>query len=164
LITLRQWQRLMVWNNLCFPFFFRDLLHAFIFFIILVALNALPNFLADPYAPGSGKAAPHHRCTIHLNCEESHMLDKAFQQGQQGLIPDRFHTYVNAAYIGIIIIMFLTLQADDWNDDSVFTRPYNLTQRLSRSSSLHTVWKLMIISNVIMNAIIILISFLDIRK
>ena len=74
------------------------------FFLILVALNALPNFLADPYAPGSGKAAPHHRCTIHLNCEESHMLDKAFQQGQQGLIPDRFHTYVNAAYIGIIII------------------------------------------------------------
>ncbi|XP_046645219.1 pyridine nucleotide-disulfide oxidoreductase domain-containing protein 2-like isoform X2 [Daphnia pulicaria] len=56
---------------------------------INVALNALPNFLADPYAPGSGKAAPHHRCTIHLNCEESHMLDKAFQQGQQGLIPDR---------------------------------------------------------------------------
>jgi hypothetical protein len=82
----------------------------FFFFLILVALNALPNFLADPYAPGSGKAAPHHRCTIHLNCEESHMLDKAFQQGQQGLIPDRFHTYVNAAYI---IIMFLTLQADD---------------------------------------------------
>ena len=55
----------------------------------IVALNALPNFLADPHAPGSGKASPHHRCTIHLNCEESHMLDKAFQQGQQGLIPDR---------------------------------------------------------------------------
>ncbi|EFX86348.1 putative oxidoreductase [Daphnia pulex] len=51
---------------------------------INVALNALPNFLADPHTPGSGKAAPHHRCTIHLNCEESHMLDKAFQQGQQG--------------------------------------------------------------------------------
>lgn len=57
---------------------------------INVALNALPNFLADPHQTlGMGKAAPHHRCTIHLNCEESHMLNKAFQQGQQGLIPDR---------------------------------------------------------------------------
>ncbi|KAI9561981.1 putative oxidoreductase [Daphnia sinensis] len=55
---------------------------------INVALNALPNFLADPHQT-LGKAAPHHRCTIHLNCEESHMLNKAFQQGQQGLIPDR---------------------------------------------------------------------------
>ena len=51
---------------------------------INVALKRLPKFLADPHAP-----APHHRCTIHINCEETSMLEKAFQQGRQGLIPDR---------------------------------------------------------------------------
>lgn len=53
-----------------------------------VALNALPNFLADPHSQ-SERPAPHHRCTIHLNCEDSRMLDTAYQQGKQGLIPDR---------------------------------------------------------------------------
>lgn len=58
------------------------------FIFSVVAMNALPNFLADPHEQ-TGKTAPHHRCTIHLNCEESNMIDKAFQQGRQGLIPDR---------------------------------------------------------------------------
>ena len=56
--------------------------------VSLVALSALPNFLADPHTE-SGGVAPHHRCTIHINCEESQMLEKAFQQGKQGIIPDR---------------------------------------------------------------------------
>lgn len=60
------------------------------FYFYLVALNALPNFIADPNEPKE-RPAPHHRCTIHLNCEESQMLDKAYQQGSQGLIPDRYN-------------------------------------------------------------------------
>jgi len=55
---------------------------------INVALKELPNFLADPHDK-SGPPAPHHQCTIHLNCEDSHMLEKAYQQGKAGLIPDR---------------------------------------------------------------------------
>lgn len=54
----------------------------------IVALKELPNFTADPHS-GSGPA-PHHRCTVHLNCEDSRMLDEAYQQGSQGLIPDRY--------------------------------------------------------------------------
>lgn len=54
-----------------------------------VALKELPKFLADPHT-GTG-AAPHHQCTIHLNCENTQMLDKAYQQGRQGIIPDRWH-------------------------------------------------------------------------
>jgi len=55
---------------------------------INVALRELPNFVADPHDPRNG-AAPHHQCTIHLNCENSHMLETAYQQGRAGLIPDR---------------------------------------------------------------------------
>ena len=56
---------------------------------ISVALRELPNFVADPHDPRNG-AAPHHQCTIHLNCENSHMLETAYQQGRAGLIPDRY--------------------------------------------------------------------------
>jgi len=55
---------------------------------INVALRELPNFVADPHDPRNGPA-PHHQCTIHLNCENSEMLEKAYQQGKAGLIPDR---------------------------------------------------------------------------
>ena len=55
---------------------------------INVALKELPNFLADPHANPS-IPAPHHQCEIHLNCESMQVLDKAFQQGSQGLIPER---------------------------------------------------------------------------
>ena len=57
-------------------------------FAIAVALRELPNFVADPHDPRNGPA-PHHQCTIHLNCENSEMLEKAYQQGKAGLIPDR---------------------------------------------------------------------------
>jgi len=54
----------------------------------IVALRELPNFTADPHSGSAG--APHHRCTIHLNCEETEMLDKTYKQGRAGLIPDRY--------------------------------------------------------------------------
>ena len=45
---------------------------------INVAVNKIPNFLANPNtSPGS--VEPHHRCTIHLNCENSEMIEEAYQ-------------------------------------------------------------------------------------
>ena len=45
---------------------------------INVAVNKIPNFLANPNtSPGS--VEPHHRCTIHLNCENSGMIEEAYQ-------------------------------------------------------------------------------------
>lgn len=43
-----------------------------------VAVNQLPNFTADPNTRGA-EPMPHHRCTIHLNCENSGLLEDAFQ-------------------------------------------------------------------------------------
>lgn len=73
-----------------FHFFFNatEIIYSSFGTIYAVALSKLPNFLADPHTE-NGQAAPHHRCTIHLNCEESHMIETAFQQGRAGLIPDR---------------------------------------------------------------------------
>lgn len=50
---------------------------------INVAVNKLPNFTADPNTRGE-EPMPHHRCTIHLNCENSQMLEDAFQDAQKG--------------------------------------------------------------------------------
>ena len=45
---------------------------------INVAVNKIPNFLANPNtSPDS--IEPHHRCTIHLNCENSQMIEDAYQ-------------------------------------------------------------------------------------
>ena len=45
---------------------------------INVAVNKIPNFLANPNtSPDS--IEPHHRCTIHLNCENSEMIEEAYQ-------------------------------------------------------------------------------------
>ena len=47
---------------------------------INVALNKLPNFLADPNSSVDGsEPEPHHRATIHINCEESRGIDEAFE-------------------------------------------------------------------------------------
>ncbi|CAL4166047.1 unnamed protein product [Meganyctiphanes norvegica] len=54
---------------------------------INVALRSLPNFSADPTS-SSGTVMPHHRGTIHLNCERTELLEEAYQQAKQGLIPD----------------------------------------------------------------------------
>ena len=47
---------------------------------INVAVDRLPNFLADPNnKENANKVMPHHRCTIHLNCENSALLDEAYK-------------------------------------------------------------------------------------
>ncbi|XP_045709681.1 pyridine nucleotide-disulfide oxidoreductase domain-containing protein 2 [Phyllostomus hastatus] len=50
---------------------------------INVALNRLPDFLAAPNAPG-GRPLPHHQCSIHLNCEDTHLLHQAFEDAADG--------------------------------------------------------------------------------
>ncbi|XP_023322264.1 pyridine nucleotide-disulfide oxidoreductase domain-containing protein 2 [Eurytemora carolleeae] len=42
----------------------------------------LPNFLADPNQ--GDEPMPHHRCTIHMNCEESEMINVAYQDAVEG--------------------------------------------------------------------------------
>ena len=45
---------------------------------INVALNRIPNFLANPNtSPDS--VMPHHQATIHLNCEKTEMIEQAYQ-------------------------------------------------------------------------------------
>ena len=47
---------------------------------INVAVDRLPNFLADPNnEENMNEVMPHHRCTIHLNCENSALLDEAYK-------------------------------------------------------------------------------------
>ncbi|XP_076058041.1 pyridine nucleotide-disulfide oxidoreductase domain-containing protein 2-like [Oratosquilla oratoria] len=52
-----------------------------------VALKSLPNFVANPNMVENG-VMPHHHCTIHLNCEKTELLEEAYLQAKQGLIPD----------------------------------------------------------------------------
>ena len=56
--------------------------------MISVALSRLPNFLSDP-SDGPEAVMPHHRCTIHLNCERQQLIDDAYEQALQGRIPDK---------------------------------------------------------------------------
>ena len=45
---------------------------------INVAVNKIPNFLANPNtSPDS--VMPHHRCTIHINCEKTEMIEDAYK-------------------------------------------------------------------------------------
>ena len=57
-------------------------------FFYTVALKSLPNFKADP-SSSSSSAMPHHRCTIHLNCEKTELLEEAYIQAHHGHIPDK---------------------------------------------------------------------------
>ncbi|XP_066096514.1 pyridine nucleotide-disulfide oxidoreductase domain-containing protein 2 [Saccopteryx bilineata] len=50
---------------------------------INVATDRLPDFLAAPNAPG-GRPLPHHQCSIHLNCENTHLLHQAFEDAMGG--------------------------------------------------------------------------------
>ncbi|XP_064103849.1 pyridine nucleotide-disulfide oxidoreductase domain-containing protein 2-like isoform X1 [Macrobrachium nipponense] len=54
---------------------------------INVALKSLPNFRANPNV-GPNSVMPHHRCTIHLNCEDIELLEGAYFQALKGKIPD----------------------------------------------------------------------------
>ncbi|KAH3892862.1 hypothetical protein DPMN_016995 [Dreissena polymorpha] len=48
---------------------------------INVAVNKIPNFKADPNS-SSNVVMPHHRCTIHLNCEDSKNIGEAYLKAQ----------------------------------------------------------------------------------
>ncbi|CAG2186099.1 Pyridine nucleotide-disulfide oxidoreductase domain-containing protein 2 [Mytilus edulis] len=50
---------------------------------INVAVNELPNFLADPNKQ-KGEIMPHHRATIHLNCEHSDLIHDGYLDAQRG--------------------------------------------------------------------------------
>ncbi|XP_032850662.2 pyridine nucleotide-disulfide oxidoreductase domain-containing protein 2 [Tyto alba] len=50
---------------------------------INVAVDRLPSFLAAPNAH-DGQPLPHHQCSIHLNCESTHLLHQAFTEATHG--------------------------------------------------------------------------------
>ena len=50
---------------------------------INVALDKLPNFLADPNRKDN-TVMPHHKATIHLNCERTGMIEEAYQDAKAG--------------------------------------------------------------------------------
>ncbi|XP_033756901.1 pyridine nucleotide-disulfide oxidoreductase domain-containing protein 2-like [Pecten maximus] len=50
---------------------------------INVALKELPNFVADPNIR-KNEVMPHHRATIHLNCEHSDLIHDGFLDAQAG--------------------------------------------------------------------------------
>ena len=54
-----------------------------------VAVNKIPNFLADPNT-GDNTVMPHHRCTIHINCEQSSLIHDAYLAAQSGHYAQRF--------------------------------------------------------------------------
>jgi len=49
---------------------------------INIAVNKIPNFLADPNTTEQA-VMPHHRATIHLNCENSEMLEQAYKDAKE---------------------------------------------------------------------------------
>ena len=51
-----------------------------------MAVNRIPNFLANPNTQNNpNEILPHHRCTIHLNCENSELLDEAYKDATKDL-------------------------------------------------------------------------------
>ena len=46
---------------------------------INIAVNKLPNFLANPNLK-ENEIMPHHRCTIHLNCENTDLIMDAYNK------------------------------------------------------------------------------------
>uniref|UniRef100_A0A8C5TMK9 Pyridine nucleotide-disulfide oxidoreductase domain-containing protein 2 n=1 Tax=Malurus cyaneus samueli TaxID=2593467 RepID=A0A8C5TMK9_9PASS len=50
---------------------------------INVAVDRLPSFLAAPNGR-DGQPLPHHQCSIHLNCEGTHLLHQAFTEATHG--------------------------------------------------------------------------------
>lgn len=91
---------------------------------INVAVNEIPNFLADPNTK-KGEVMPHHRATIHLNCEHSDLIHDAFIDAQQG----RFST---SPMIEMVIPSSLdpTIAPPGSHVCLFFTQytPYNLSQ------------------------------------
>lgn len=50
---------------------------------IQVAVDRLPSFLAAPNTRDS-QPLPHHCCSIHLNCEGTHLLHQAYTEAAHG--------------------------------------------------------------------------------
>ena len=57
-----------------------------------VAVNRLPDFLAAPNTP-RGQPLPHHQCSIHLNCEDTLLVHRAFEDALDGLPSKRWGTW-----------------------------------------------------------------------
>ncbi|XP_043912759.1 pyridine nucleotide-disulfide oxidoreductase domain-containing protein 2 isoform X2 [Protopterus annectens] len=55
---------------------------------INVAVDRLPNFLATPQKEGT-KSLPHHQTSIHLNCEDISVIDKAYEDASSGIPSER---------------------------------------------------------------------------
>ncbi|KAK3590561.1 hypothetical protein CHS0354_008491 [Potamilus streckersoni] len=55
---------------------------------INVAVNKIPNFLANPNS-GDNIVMPHHRSTIHINCEHMQQLHEAYIEAQMGTFSSR---------------------------------------------------------------------------
>lgn len=91
---------------------------------INVALDKIPNFLADPNLR-ENELMPHHQCTIHLNCENSQLIHDSFLDAQQGKITE-------SPMIEMVIPSSLdpTLCAPGKHVALLFTQftPYNLAQ------------------------------------
>ncbi|NWX92659.1 PYRD2 protein, partial [Nothoprocta pentlandii] len=56
---------------------------------INVAVDRLPSFLAAPNARDD-RPLPHHQCSIHLNCESSELLHRAFAEASDGRPSSRY--------------------------------------------------------------------------
>lgn len=61
-------------------------------FGLSVAVNRLPDFLAAPNTP-RGQPLPHHQCSIHLNCEDTLLVHRAFEDALDGLPSKRWGTW-----------------------------------------------------------------------
>ena len=90
---------------------------------INVAVNRLPNFLANPNRE-TEKIMPHHRCTIHLNCENTQILEEAYNDAR------RFGSYSKRPMIEMTIPSSLdpTLAPEGHHVCLFFTQytPYDL--------------------------------------
>ena len=50
---------------------------------INLAVDKLPNFVANPNSGDGSTVMPHHKTTIHLNCENTDMIVDAYMVGEQ---------------------------------------------------------------------------------
>jgi len=66
-----------------------------------VAVNKLPNFLADP-CEKANQPLPLHQCTIHINCENTEMITQAYNCALDGNISDRWGRQINVCVTFII--------------------------------------------------------------
>ena len=71
-----------------------------------VAVNKIPNFLANPNS-SENAVMPHHRCTIHLNCEQSSMIHEAYLAAQSGGYSKRYSKILKTGTPKIVSVIGL---------------------------------------------------------